>query len=717
MTVVSNRRRRSRFYPPYAAATTYSHSHRQQHQRRYHNRTPKSRNLSAPLHLRRHSTYLQQPRSISRLFPLQPRAPKKWMGLPQTYLSQHLSPSLIPLSTTHQTPFIPATKLKPPQHSNHLNYQKFTMQNLLKFGSNAPQNSYASVLGSNIVSRHIPHPLPPQNQPWNYFLDQNPWSAVPVSHAADTLQTHPPLPLPPDPTSSAWKGRCYNCLQFGHDQNICPCPDRVCAICWEKGHEARACEQSVLAKRKRFDPLEPRGNLGDSLLPADRPQLATVFLPETRQMQNERYELNGAIIVDARLMPDHNYHAVQSSPMAACKSDAPFALTHITGFQYLLLLPLNIERRRFINQHGKEIQKFGLVAYPWTPGVNANPLNLKYQSWIELQRLSPQAWNLDHLIPAVSSFGVVLDHGPITNVRSLEKLMMVVALPDLAKIPRNIMLWVRGLTRTLEVVVHGWIEEPSPCNKQPDTTPDTSVFEEIKRAQLEAIAAFEKERQQKETVTVEFNTLLGVWESMTNGPDRDAVEHALRQSPCFVIWENEGFSETIETGKSQWRSPVHNRIQSKMILKRSEWRIRSEHQLERTTADPRPLSPDPRPLSPPLNIPTTHNPLPPSQTQPTLSSTPRRTSNRQPVTQPKNKKGKGKGPATPTQTLRRSARINGRSPQTEFYKRRVNTPKGESSAGLRKLVQQAVQEAKVIEALKEDNLKSVPTPGGSDLSY
>ncbi|KAF3325525.1 hypothetical protein FCM35_KLT10596 [Carex littledalei] len=134
----------------------------------------------------------------------------------------------------------------------------------------------------------------------------------------------------------------------------------------------------------------------------------------------------------------------------------------------------------------------------------------------------------------------------------------------------------------------------------------------------------------------------------------------------------------------------------------------SVRKLFQTTADPRPLSPDPRPLSPPLNIPTTHNPLPPSQTQPTLSSTPRRTSNCQPVTQPKNKKGKGKGPATPTQTLRRSARINGRSPQTEFYKRRVNTLKGESSAGLRKLVQQAIQEAKVIEALKEDNLKSVP---------
>lgn len=60
------------------------------------------------------------------------------------------------------------------------------MQNLTKYGINAlqptlgfPQNLYASILGSNNVSRHIPHALPPQNQPWNYFLDQNPWSAVP----------------------------------------------------------------------------------------------------------------------------------------------------------------------------------------------------------------------------------------------------------------------------------------------------------------------------------------------------------------------------------------------------------------------------------------------------------------------------------------------------------------------------------------------------------
>ncbi|KAF3329302.1 hypothetical protein FCM35_KLT04633 [Carex littledalei] len=283
LTVVSNRRsphsyrrltnryRRRRSYR--AASTGFPQSHHQRHSRYYPQKTWRS---SAPLQQRRPYTYLQRPRSISQLFPLRSRATQN----PPAYRC-HLPPH--PL-------LLPSTTPLPPKHSlQPTTYPKLNMQHLVKFGFKTPQSAtYASALASNSAARHIPHPLPPQNQPWNYFLDQNPWSTIALNQSDDPALSHPPLPLPPDPTSSAWKGRCYNCLQFGHDQNTCPCPDRVCAICWKKGHEARACNQSVLSKRQRFDPLQPRGNLGESLLPSNRPQLATVFLPETRQMQTER---------------------------------------------------------------------------------------------------------------------------------------------------------------------------------------------------------------------------------------------------------------------------------------------------------------------------------------------------------------------------------------------------------------------------------------------
>ena len=69
--------------------------------------------------------------------------------------------------------------------------------------------------------------------------------------------------------------------------------------------------------------------------------------------------------------------------------------------------------------------------------------------------------------------------------------------------------------------------------------------------------------------------------------------------------------------------------------------------------------------------------------------------------------------ATPSQScaaqaLRRSARINGKTPQTQFYKKRAKARKGESSAGVKKAAQVSVSEARVIEALQEENLMAAP---------
>ena len=152
----------------------------------------------------------------------------------------------------------------------------------------------------------------------------------------------------------------------------------------------------------------------------------------------------------------------------------------MSGDQYLLLLPLGVDRNRFLLQHGRPMQDLGYVAYPWSPAINAYPLRLKYKVWLELRKMSPQAWNLDHLIPTVSSFGIVLDHTPLNNVHSLERMMVAVAVTDLSKVPRAILLWVRGLARSIEILVHGWVEEPLPLMQPLDPTPDQAFFYEVR---------------------------------------------------------------------------------------------------------------------------------------------------------------------------------------------------------------------------------------------
>lgn len=367
-------------------------------------------------------------------------------------------------------------------------------------------------------------------------MNQNPWTFTTPRDTAQntTLVSDPdPLPLPPNSSHPKWKNRCYNCLEFGHDQNDCTSEDRVCARCWMAGHMARDCHHTPVARRQRFDPLRPRGNMGDALLPANRPKATMVYIPETQHINSTNNELTRAIIIDARLRPDHCYMTLQPLLMAACNSALPLPLTHIADTRYLLLLAPGTNREQFLSTHGNNLQALSLVAYPWSMGMDATGLGLKFKAWIELKKLSPHQWNLDHLIPAVSSFGVVLEHSSMQNVRSMEKMMAVIALTDLSLIPMRILFWERGLLRDVEVIVHSWLEEPIPNSPEPDATPPASLFNEVQTANLRAVAGLSTVGEGSDTITIQFDTLFAIWSNLPAGDSKNELEATLRRNPIY----------------------------------------------------------------------------------------------------------------------------------------------------------------------------------------
>lgn len=187
--------------------------------------------------------------------------------------------------------------------------------------------------------------------------------------------------------------------------------------------------------------------MGESELPPNRPQATMVFIPKTQHIYHTNAKLSRALVIDARLRPNHCYMTMQLLIISACGSDLPFNLTHIVDFRYLLLLLGGADRERFLSEHGQNLKTLGLVASPWSLGIDAIGLGFKYKAWIELKKMSLQQWNLDHLILVVSSFGIVLEHSTIQNVRSMEKMMAVVALTDLSKLPKHIMFWEKWLLR------------------------------------------------------------------------------------------------------------------------------------------------------------------------------------------------------------------------------------------------------------------------------
>lgn len=368
-------------------------------------------------------------------------------------------------------------------------------------------------------------------------MDHNPWTfATPNDEGANPPSPdHSPLPLPPNPTDYRWKNRCYNCLEVGHDQNDCLSKDRVCARCWISGHQAKDCRHSMTAKRQRFDPLVPRGNLGESQLPPNRPESAIVFIPETQHINNTNRELTRAIIIDARLVLSHDTQTVQSFLMKACNTPIPLPLTHLADSRYLLLLAQGTDRDRFLRDHTRNMHELGLVPYPWSLANDATTLALRYKVWIELKRLSPNQWNLDHLIPAVSTFGVVLEHSTMQNVRSMQKMMVVLAMPDLAKIPKAILFWERGMLKGVEVLVHSWLEEPINFPTIVDTTPPTSIFDQVKGENQQPPKPQHSDSIAGDTISFGLDSLFDIWMSMPPGKAKDDIEVSLKKSPLFLL--------------------------------------------------------------------------------------------------------------------------------------------------------------------------------------
>lgn len=146
--------------------------------------------------------------------------------------------------------------------------------------------------------------------------------------------------------------------------------------------------------REHFDPLHPSGNIGDSLLPPNRPHATVVYIPTTPFIQRTNTVLSNTIVIDTRLNPYHHADSIQSIVMSSCNSEVPCPLTHLADTRYILILPLDEGRQAFLNKQFASLRKLGLVPYPWSMGIDTATQYLKYKVWIELKNLSPQQWNL-----------------------------------------------------------------------------------------------------------------------------------------------------------------------------------------------------------------------------------------------------------------------------------------------------------------------------------
>lgn len=137
---------------------------------------------------------------------------------------------------------------------------------------------------------------------------------------------------------------------------------------------------------------------------------------------------------------------------------------------------------------------------------------------------------------AVGSFGAVINHTPLNNVKSFEKMVVLVGVPKLELVPQKTEVWIKGVAREVGIGVLGWIEEPLPQIPPLDTTPKEDFFAKVTRDNMQALARMGEVKDDREVITVDYQTLLAVWKNMEPGhPKKESLGATLKASPFFPI--------------------------------------------------------------------------------------------------------------------------------------------------------------------------------------
>lgn len=112
----------------------------------------------------------------------------------------------------------------------------------------------------------------------------------------------------------------------------------------------------------------------------------------------------------------------------------------------------------------------------------------------------------------------------------------VIVVPDLGNIPHNLNIWLKGITRKVEVRVLSWLEELVPLAPPPpplDTTPKDEFFTQVQHTNKQAVTIYRDANQYKNVLAIEFDTIFLIWKNMRAGKEKEKLEKTLKTSPLL----------------------------------------------------------------------------------------------------------------------------------------------------------------------------------------
>ncbi|KAF3340579.1 Filamentous hemagglutinin [Carex littledalei] len=118
-------------------------------------------------------------------------------------------------------------------------------------------------------------------------------------------------------------------------------------------------------------------------------------------------------------------------------------------------------------------------------------------------------------------------HSTVAELFPCLYLQPINAINGRSHIPLKIELWIRGVSRDIEVSIISWDEEPCALPTLADHTPTAEFFQKTKQENIQATTTLAR-TSGRDVVSVDYDTLLAVFKTLRDGPQKDNIEQSLR---------------------------------------------------------------------------------------------------------------------------------------------------------------------------------------------
>lgn len=199
-------------------------------------------------------------------------------------------------------------------------------------------------------------------------------------------------------------------------------------------------------------------------MPEGRPKKIRVFVDRDREYYHEENRLKQAVVVHATELQINFELSVDKVAewvaQANVIAENEVTIAAITKRRYLIIMPEGVAPETLIEAIPYDIWDLGLTFQKWDPMEDAEKTVPRFRAIVDLVGIPPPLYRENHVINAVSSFGLYLGSIAQRKSEDISTWSVVVATMKLEDIPLEVGMVAGGVEHPVQVRPVNWSEGP-----------------------------------------------------------------------------------------------------------------------------------------------------------------------------------------------------------------------------------------------------------------